>query len=721
MALKKNSKKNGPISIDDLSIQDFENLAKQVNENRNSTFYGLNQQLLGNLNNSLQDAEYTKEEIFQMRENNDNRLYKSPIEVTSSYGCVWENGKVGYFIPFDHKPLSGDFLPAKFGGGQRDGKGLRFVQNHKDRDKTLFLFTQNNDIIVSGFGEYVLQNWGSDINVLYKDYANLKYKKLAEQWRNNNFPKKIDQLVKLNLLKNLRELEIKKWNEATISDFLTKSDNIKLKFCIDELSNWLDTCVHFENNRGEIEYVKNIQLQKITIGNGWANGKSGQFNDFDNNYQYRFCETDENGYHYLLNDEEQRKLPVLACGFIAWLIKHWGTDTQTIYSGYLQARLNQYKSSHKNDADVLKRDLDSEFFEQYNSQEEKFVLQSEAIFDFISDDDVKKIKNYIINYFDFISRYLPYKVYNSFDEAIRECEIEDKILLHSITKFLNPSYRLPINIFNDILQIKAMYLNEPSKCIKYIRDNYNTTADEYYILIHILKSKLDRDCDLQILLPDISAKKSLTDSFDDLLRSIRRKLTVHFDLLAGAVLVDSSDPQKIYSRVNITDEAALYFLSTQPDTRKYFCLLPSNVDELIEEYKFKQSVNANSDLSFKSKGQKSKHVKDDLNKQFEEREIKVLEFEQYFKPSFRGIGEYNINHFVSLIEDLKQNRSAKEFAEIALLIHESKHMNSRKPVYFTEWYQIFCECVGCEQKKYDPKDLRPIRESVKNLFGYLLI
>jgi hypothetical protein len=122
-----------------------------------------------------------------------------------------------------------------------------------------------------------------------------------------------------------------------------------------------------------------------------------------------------------------------------------------------------------------------------------------------------------------------------------------------------------------------------------------------------------------------------------------------------------------------------------------------------------------------SKGQKSKHIKDDLNKQFTEREIKVLEFEQYFKPSFRGIGEYDINHFVSLIEDLKQNRSAKEFAEIALLIHESKHMNSRKPVYFTEWYQVFCECVGCKQKKYDPKDLRPIRESVKNLFGYLLI
>ncbi len=595
MAQKKDS--TGPISINDLSNQDFENLAKQLNEKRNSTFYGLNQ--------SRQDAEYTKEEIRQMRESNDKKLYKSPAEVISSYSCVWENGKVGYFIPFEHKPLNGDFLPAQLGGGQKDGKGLRFVQSHKNDNETFFLLSQNNAIILSGFGVYVLEQWGADLNELFENYTNRRYKKIAEQWRNKNFPKKIDQLVKLNILKLLRELEIKKWNEATITDFLTTTDNDKLKFCVEEFIDWLDKFLQFENKKDEIEYVTNIKLQKVTIGNGWANGKSGQFQDFNNDYQFRFCETDENGYHYLLNDEEQRKLPVLACGFVAWLIKHWGTDTQTIYSGYLQARLDQYKSSHKNDADVLKRDLDSEFFEQYNSQEEKFVLQSEAIFDFVSDDDVKKIKNYISNYFDFIGKYLPYKIYNSFDEAIRECNMDDKILLHSITKFLNPSYRLPINIFNDILMIRATHLTEPSKCIKFIRDNYNNTAQEYTILIHILKNTVDRNCDLQLLLPDISIKKDLTDVYDNLQNSIRKKLTVHFDILRGVLLIDESDPSKIYTTLNITDEIALHFLSTQPETRKHFYLLPPNVDDLIEKYKAKQSKNANSDFSSKSKGQKS--------------------------------------------------------------------------------------------------------------------
>jgi hypothetical protein len=450
-----------------------------------------------------------------------------------------------------------------------------------------------------------LEHWGSDLNELFEDYTNRRYKKIAEQWRNKNFPKKIDQLVKLNILNLSRELEIKKWNEGTITDFLTTTDNDKLKFCVEEFIDWLDKCLQFEDKRDEMEYVKNIQLQKVTVGNGWANGKSGQFNDFDNNYQYRFCETDENGYHFLLKEEEQKKLPVLACGFVAWLIKHWGTDTQTIYSGYLQARLDQYKSSHKNDADVLKRDLDSEFFEQYNSQEEKFVLQSEAIFDFVSDDDVKKIKNYISNYFDFISKYLPYKVYKSFDEAIRECNIEDKILLHSINKFLNPSFRPPLNIFNDILMIRAMHLTEPSKCIKFIRDNYNNTAQEFTILIHILKNTLDRNCDLQLLLPDISTKKDLTDVYDSHQNSIRKKLTVHFDIPRGALLIDKSDPSKIYTTLNITDEIALHFLTTQPETRKKFYLLPPNVDELIEEYKSKHRKKKNNNSPVKAKGQKT--------------------------------------------------------------------------------------------------------------------
>jgi len=60
MAPKKDPKKNAPITINDLSIQDFENLVKKVSEDNKNTFYALNQQLNSNLNKSLQEAEYTK-------------------------------------------------------------------------------------------------------------------------------------------------------------------------------------------------------------------------------------------------------------------------------------------------------------------------------------------------------------------------------------------------------------------------------------------------------------------------------------------------------------------------------------------------------------------------------------------------------------------------------------------------------------------------------------
>ncbi|MDR1259185.1 MAG: hypothetical protein LBK65_07930 [Tannerellaceae bacterium] len=121
----------------------------------------------------------------------------------------------------------------------------------------------------------------------------------------------------------------------------------------------------------ECRFINSIRSGTVIYGNGWANGKSGCFKDIEDSCQYRFCETDEKAWGYLQNPQDHKNLPVLACGLVAWLIKHWGTDTQTIYSGYLQARLNQYKNEHKTDADVFKRDLEREFYDQHRAKEEQ--------------------------------------------------------------------------------------------------------------------------------------------------------------------------------------------------------------------------------------------------------------------------------------------------------------------------------------------------------------
>ena len=152
------------------------------------------------------------------------------------------------------------------------------------------------------------------------------------------------------------------------------------------------------------DYTLIKRIKSNTLIDYWANGKAGRFEDIDGYYQYRFCEVqkNENGYNDLYSEQEKRNQPILACGFVAWLIKHWGEGSENIYSGYLQVKLTQYKNEHKNDPDAFKRDLEREFYDLHPTQEEKWVKHSEAIFEFISASEVSKIKEFIEKYFEFV-------------------------------------------------------------------------------------------------------------------------------------------------------------------------------------------------------------------------------------------------------------------------------------------------------------------------------
>lgn len=106
-------------------------------------------------------------------------------------------------------------------------------------------------------------------------------------------------------------------------------------------------------------------------------------------------------------------------------------------------------------------------------------------------------------------------------------------------------------------------------------------------------------------------------------------------------------------------------------------------------------------------------------KTIKSREIDKEELRRYFKPQFNGMGNGTINYFDTLVDELENDKNAKEFGQIALMIYESDKMNNRKPTTFSKWYDVFCECVACERKKYDPKDLRNPKENLKKLFNYL--
>lgn len=260
--------------------------------------------------------------------------------------------------------------------------------------------------------------------------------------------------------------------------------------------------------------------------------------------------------------------------------------------------------------------------------------------------------------------------------------------------------------------IRATHLTEPSKCRNFIRDNYNNTSQEYIILIHILKNTLDRNCDLQLLLPDISIKKDLTDVYDNLQNSIRKNLTVHFDILRGALLIDKSDSSKIYTTINITDEIALHFLSTQPETRKHFYLLPPNVDELIEEYKSKHSKKKNNNFPVKTKGQKTANK----NKSFTEPINVFSKFLQITNPD-------TIKSIVEIISsDLKVSKSPNlSVALFTVALQRKCYLSSvlNKTQYHKALVGLFGEKAGT-RAKFNEKFNEIIQELyVTNLDEYI--
>ena len=134
----------------------------------------------------------------------------------------------------------------------------------------------------------------------------------------------------------------------------------------------------------------------------WTNGKRGRFRDFYYNYEYRFCETDENGNSDLFTKQEQINSPVIACGFVAYLIKHREDGTEEIFNNYFNYAFLKYTEFCKHDPNAANRDLENEFYCICWKFEEDLIKHSEALFEFITDEETNLIKTFVDNYKVFI-------------------------------------------------------------------------------------------------------------------------------------------------------------------------------------------------------------------------------------------------------------------------------------------------------------------------------
>lgn len=101
-----------------------------------------------------------------------------------------------------------------------------------------------------------------------------------------------------------------------------------------------------------------------------------------------------------------------------------------------------------------------------------------------------------------------------------------------------------------------------------------------------------------------------------------------------------------------------------------------------------------------------------------EKVVNVEGLSKYFHPEFKGKGNNSHDYFSQLIKDLNLLNSEKEVGQLALMIHESKNVNSLKPNGFTEWYRIFCKCVG-HKVTYKKSQLRDPKDSIKIIFRYI--
>ena len=112
---------------------------------------------------------------------------------------------------------------------------------------------------------------------------------------------------------------------------------------------------------------------------------------------------------------------------------------------------------------------------------------------------------------------------------------------------------------------------------------------------------------------------------------------------------------------------------------------------------------------------KSKEVEE--VKKAKERVVNSEKLSTFFKSHFKE--EKPINYLCRLVEELKTDRTDKEFGEIALMIHNSEHINDRVPKVFNKWLIIFSNCIDIKKPSYKKGKLINPSHNLRQLFNYL--
>lgn len=143
------------------------------------------------------------------------------------------------------------------------------------------------------------------------------------------------------------------------------------------------------------------------ITNKWMNGKVGEIVDIIGDGSYRFVDYVIEGdviRKFHISKEEELSCPVIASGIVGyWLHNRDKFTIKPLFESYFSMKMSQYEKEHENDNDAWNRDLEKEFALHYHiPTEKKAIHSSEAIFEFLTEEDAQKIRNITKNCLKFI-------------------------------------------------------------------------------------------------------------------------------------------------------------------------------------------------------------------------------------------------------------------------------------------------------------------------------
>ena len=327
--------------------------------------------------------------------------------------------------------------------------------------------------------------------------------------------------------------------------------------------------------------------------------------------------------------------------------------------------------------------------------------------------------------------------------------IDTKTIIDGITSLLEDIYNLDALPFVELEIEDKSISGSATKTLEYLRNNNytlrrpvlnpygvaqkNIYANEVGLLMGFSKSGLIAGIrnDNSSISPFIA--KRITHVKDDVFDIEFDKNSIENNKEKICYMNKDNDRTKQNKHKAITQlnrlRSKINYYGEYDAERIYNCIMKCenykmlmNLKNTLENTRLKNTINLKiynvlSELSQLVEDCKPRKAQPDSDKP--QRTINADKIKDYFVPTFKGAGNGNINYFDTMINELKNIRSNREFAQVALMIYRSNKMNIRKPTSFNKWYKLICECFFREKKTYRPHDMESYPENLIRLFNYL--